>query len=154
MLARLALADELANLGLDCAQAQRTERIHLGPLGHLLPYHHPVELAHRVAYLDHLAEGRYQLGVGISALPSDHQLFGLDASGGLNRRMTFEALDMMTRLWTEGASDVKGAFWSVTWVSGNPRAVCPLYRSPAPPFLSAPAGAGVVPRPPVKRAPI
>jgi len=25
----------------------RTERIRLGPLGHLLPYHHPVELAHR-----------------------------------------------------------------------------------------------------------
>src|SRR6266852_5758681 len=55
----------------------RTKQIHLGPLGHLLPYHHPVELAHRVAYLDHIAQGRYQLGVGISALPTDHQLFGL-----------------------------------------------------------------------------
>jgi hypothetical protein len=43
------------------AQAlSRTERIRLGPLGHLLPYHHPIELAHRVAYLDHMAEGRYQ----------------------------------------------------------------------------------------------
>ena len=54
----------------------RTKRIRLGPLGHLLPYHHPVELAHRVAYLDHMAEGRYQLGVGVSALPTDHDLFG------------------------------------------------------------------------------
>ena len=48
-----------------------TERIKLCPGAHLLPYHHPVELAHRVAYLDHLAQGRYMLGVGISALPSD-----------------------------------------------------------------------------------
>jgi alkanesulfonate monooxygenase SsuD/methylene tetrahydromethanopterin reductase-like flavin-dependent oxidoreductase (luciferase family) len=96
------------------AQAlQRTERIHLGPLGHLLPYHHPLELAHRVAYLDHLAEGRYQLGVGISALPTDHQLFGLDPAGGVNRRMTFEALAIMTGLWTDGAVDFSGEFWSM-----------------------------------------
>jgi alkanesulfonate monooxygenase SsuD/methylene tetrahydromethanopterin reductase-like flavin-dependent oxidoreductase (luciferase family) len=95
----------------------KTERIRLGPLGHLLPYHNPVELAHRVAYLDHLAEGRYQLGVGISALPSDHQLFGLESSGGVNRRMTFEALDLMIRLWTEGPSDLRGEFWAM----GEPR---------------------------------
>lgn len=91
----------------------RTRRIRLGPLGHLLPYHHPVELAHRVAYLDHLAAGRYQLGVGISALPTDHELFGLAASGGVNRRMTFEALHLMTQLWRDGASDFGGEFWTM-----------------------------------------
>ena len=118
----------------------RTERIRLGPLGHLLPYHHPVELAHRVAYLDHLAHGRYRLGVGISALPSDHQLFGLETQGGVNRRMTFEALEIMTRLWTEGPCDFKGEFWSM----GVPRT--PLdslgyhlrpYQSPHPPIAIA-----------------
>ena len=90
----------------------RTKQIRLGPLGHLLPYHHPVDLAHRVAYLDHLAQGRYQLGVGISALPTDHNLFGLDVSGGKNRRMTFESLEIMTRLWTEGARNFQGEFWA------------------------------------------
>jgi hypothetical protein len=52
---------------------------------------HPVELAHRVAYLDHLAKGRYQLrlGVGISALPTDHELFAVDAAGGKNRHEAF-----------------------------------------------------------------
>ena len=100
------------------AQAlMRTERIRLGPLGHLLPFHNPVELAHRVAYPDHLAEGRYQLGVGIGALPTDHVLFAVDMTGGRNRRMTFEALDMITRLWTDGASDIRGEFWSM----GEPR---------------------------------
>ena len=86
----------------------RTKRIRLGPLSHLLPFHHPVELAHRVAYLDHMAEGRYQVGVGIGVLPTDHSLFALDVSHGRNRRMTFEAVDMMTRLWTEGASEFRG----------------------------------------------
>jgi alkanesulfonate monooxygenase SsuD/methylene tetrahydromethanopterin reductase-like flavin-dependent oxidoreductase (luciferase family) len=90
-----------------------TGRVRLGPLGHLLPYHHPVELAHRVAYLDHMAQGRYQLGVGISALPTDHDLFALDTSGGVNRRMTFEALEVITQLWRDGASDFDGEFWSM-----------------------------------------
>jgi alkanesulfonate monooxygenase SsuD/methylene tetrahydromethanopterin reductase-like flavin-dependent oxidoreductase (luciferase family) len=96
------------------AQAlQTTRNIRLGPLGHLLPYHHPVELAHRVAYLDHLAGGRYQLGVGISALPSDHQLFHINGSHQLNRRMTFESLEFMTTLWNEGPEERQGEFWSM-----------------------------------------
>ena len=38
------------------AQAlMRTKSIKLAPGAHFLPYHHPVELAHRVAYFDHLA---------------------------------------------------------------------------------------------------
>lgn len=96
----------------------RTTRLRLGALGHLLPYHNPVELAHRVAYLDHLARGRFALGVGISALPTDHQLFGLDASGGRNRRMTFEALKIMTDLWRTGPEPFRGEFWA----TGRPEA--------------------------------
>ena len=91
----------------------QTEHIRLGPLGHLLPYHNPVELAHRVAYLDHMAAGRYQLGVGISALPTDHSLFDIDTSDGRNRRMTFEGLEMMVKLWRDGAHEHVGEFWSM-----------------------------------------
>lgn len=123
------------------AQAlSRTERIRLGPLGHLLPYHHPVELAHRVAYLDHMARGRYQLGVAISALPTDHQLFGLEVTGGRNRRMTFEALDLMTRLWTAGARETRGEFWSMgkpdTALAGLGYHLRP-YQKPHPPVAIA-----------------
>lgn len=94
------------------AALSRTKHIRLGTLGHLLPYHQPVELAHRAAYLDHMARGRYMLGVGVSALPTDHDLFGLDQAGGTNRRMTFEALDIITSLWMEGPRDFTGEFWS------------------------------------------
>jgi alkanesulfonate monooxygenase SsuD/methylene tetrahydromethanopterin reductase-like flavin-dependent oxidoreductase (luciferase family) len=117
----------------------RTKRIRLGPLGHLLPFHHPLELAHRVAYLDHMAEGRYQLGVGIGVLPTDHALFALDASHGRNRQMTFEAIDLMMRLWAEGANDFQGKFWSM----GATRSELPLghhlvpYQQPHPPIAIA-----------------
>jgi len=123
----------------------RTKRIRLGPLSHLLPFHHPVELAHRVAYLDHMAEGRYQVGVGIGVLPTDHSLFALDASHGRNRRMTFEAVDMMTRLWTEGATNFEGEFWSM----GETHSELPVlghhlvpYQKPHPPIAIAGLTAG------------
>lgn len=118
----------------------RTERLNLGPLGHLLPYHNPIELAHRVAYLDHLAEGRYRLGVGVSALPSDHQIFALEESPGVNRRMTFKSLEMMTSLWAHGPKDVVGEFWSI----GRPHTSFPTldyhlrpYQHPHPPIAIA-----------------
>lgn len=118
----------------------KTKHIRLGPLGHLLPYHHPIELAHRVAYLDHMAKGRYQLGVGISALPTDHNLFGLDVSGGKNRRMTFEALDIMTKLWTDGARDYEGEFWATgaarSDLAGLGYHLTP-YQTPYPPIAIA-----------------
>lgn len=96
------------------AQAlMKTEEILLAPGAHLLPYHHPVELAHRVAFLDHIAQGRYMLGVGIGALPSDQLLFDVDGAGGQNRRMTAEALEIMLKIWTEGPSDFQGEFWSM-----------------------------------------
>ncbi len=96
------------------AQAlSRTRQIKLCPGAHLLPYHHPVELAHRVALLDHMAQGRYMLGVGISALPSDLALFDVDAATGQNRRMTLEALEIMLRVWQGEPFHFDGEFWRV-----------------------------------------
>ena len=119
---------------------QRTTHIRLGSLGHLLSYHHPIELAHRVAYLDHMAQGRYNLGVGISALPTDHQLFALNTAGGRNRRMTFEALQIMTDLWTHGAREFHGEFWNVGATSSPSDALgyhLRPFQSPHPPIAIA-----------------
>ena len=45
------------------AQAlMQTKRMRIGPGGFLMPYHHPAELANRVAMLDHLAQGRLNFG--------------------------------------------------------------------------------------------
>ena len=41
----------------------QTKRMRIGPGGFLMPYHHPAELANRVAMLDHLAQGRLNFGV-------------------------------------------------------------------------------------------
>ena len=97
------------------AQAlQRTKRIKLATGAHLLPFHHPAELAHRVAYLDHLAQGRFMFGVGSSGLPSDWALFDVDGNAGEHRDMTREALDIILKIWEDkGPFEYKGKFWNI-----------------------------------------
>ena len=93
----------------------QTKRIRLGPGGFLLPYHHPAELANRIAILDHMAEGRLNFGVAASGLPSDWAMFHVDGMGGVNREMTREALDIILRLWSdEPTFDYEGQFWNVS----------------------------------------
>src|SRR2546430_14284492 len=76
-------------------------RMRIGPGGFLLPYHHPAELANRVAMLDHLAQGRLNFGVAASGLPSDWAMFNVDGNAGQHREMTREALDIIPRLWSD-----------------------------------------------------
>src|SRR6202047_415246 len=92
----------------------RTSRMKLAPGAHLLPYHHPAELACRVAYLDHIAKGRFMFGVGASGLPSDWRLFNVDGTSGQNRKMTREALDIILKLWESDAPfEYRGEYWTV-----------------------------------------
>jgi limonene 1,2-monooxygenase len=60
------------------AAAQRTHRIKLATGVTSLPYHHPYNVAGRIALLDHLSRGRAILGTGPGALPSDARTFGID----------------------------------------------------------------------------
>ena len=62
----------------------------------LLALHNPVELAHRLAMLDHLSRGRFQWGIGGGGTPSDLALFGLDASDQATvRARSAEVLDVV-----------------------------------------------------------
>ena len=97
------------------AQAlMRTKNIKLGAGAHLLPYHHPAELAHRVAYLDHLSQGRLMLGVGAGGLQTDALMFDVDFDAGENRKMTREALEIILMLWSgQETAEYKGEYWTV-----------------------------------------
>src|SRR3954452_11223003 len=53
------------------AASQRTERIKLGAAAHLLPYHNPAGLAHRLMWLDHMTKGRYIAGFAPGSYPTD-----------------------------------------------------------------------------------
>jgi 3,6-diketocamphane 1,6-monooxygenase len=80
------------------AAALRTERIKLAPMAHLLPYHNPASLAIQVGWLSQILEGRYFLGIGTGAYPTDGLLRGQpDLSE--NHKMQRESLAMMQQVW-------------------------------------------------------
>lgn len=109
----------------------RTKNIKLAPGAHLLPMHHPAELAARVAYMDHLAQGRFMFGVGASGLPSDWAMFNVDGMGTETRDMTAESLDIILKLWTEDAPwDYQGNYWHVS----NPEEMFGLLHNHIKPF--------------------
>ena len=86
----------------------QTKRLKIGPGGFLLPYHHPAELANRVAMLDHLSEGRLLFGVAASGLPSDWAMFDVDGMSGAHREMTREALDIIGDITRAPKIDITG----------------------------------------------
>src|SRR5206468_7395172 len=93
----------------------QTKNMRIGPGGFLMPYHHPAELANRVAMLDHMAQGRLNFGGAASGLPSDLAMFNVDGNAGQHREMTRESLDIILRLWSdEPEFDHKGKYWHVT----------------------------------------
>lgn len=92
------------------AASQLTKRIHLGAAAHLLPYHNPIALAHRIMWLDHMTKGRYIAGFAPGAYPSDAQLFG---TGDNNAKMMEEGLDIIEAILNrEAPFTVKGEYFS------------------------------------------
>ena len=124
------------------AQAlMRTDRIMLGAGAHLLPFHNPVELAARVAYLDHLAQGRFMFGIGAGGLPTDHTLFDVDMKAGEHREMTREALDIILKVWQPDKDwEYRGKFWNFNtpdpteYEAANLRAFLTPFQKPHPPI--------------------
>jgi F420-dependent oxidoreductase-like protein len=79
--------------------ADRTRRIHFGPLVSPVSFRHPTLLARQAAALDDLSEGRMILGVGAGWQEREHRLFGHEL-GDIPTRMQRleEGLEVITRL--------------------------------------------------------
>jgi probable F420-dependent oxidoreductase len=102
--------------------AAGTERILLGTAVLLVPYHHPVVLAKRLATVDVLSKGRMRLlTVGVGALPGEAAAAGVDfASRG---RRADEAIDVLRLLWAGDENGVSfgGEFFSFTNLCSFPK---------------------------------
>lgn len=112
------------------ALSQRTERIRLGLGVVILPYHHPIQVAERVAMLDHLSDGRVDFGTGRSA---PYELTGMGVDPRDSRDMWEESLTMVPRIWESDWFEWEGRFWNVP-----SRQVLPKpYQKPHPPIWVA-----------------
>lgn len=90
--------------------AAKAHRIRLGTSVTLLPYHHPFQVAERIAFLDHLTKGRAILGIGPSTLVSDKRLFAIPEQQ--NTAMMYESVEIIVRLLeAEEPISHHGEFW-------------------------------------------
>ena len=93
------------------AAARETKNITLGPLAHLLPYHHPATLAIQTAWMSQILKGRYILGVAAGAYPTDAALSGITDLKG-NSDMMYESIEMMERVWEAEPFQMEGKYWN------------------------------------------
>jgi len=112
------------------ALSRLTKRIRLGFGVSVLPYHHPVRVAERVAMVDQLSHGRVEFGTGRSA-PYEQMGMGIDPRD--TRDMWDESLSMIPRIWGSDYFEHEGKFWNVP-----PRQVLPKpFQQPHPPIWVA-----------------
>lgn len=94
------------------AIAVRTERIRLGTWVTPLPSKVPWELAHTLASLDQLSNGRVVLGTGLG-LRQFYETFGGEYDAKALGRKYDECLEIMTGLWKEETFSFEGEFFTV-----------------------------------------
>jgi|TARA_B110000263_G_scaffold247391_1_gene260144 probable F420-dependent oxidoreductase len=109
--------------------ATATSTLRLGTGVCLVPEHHPIDLAKRIATLDLYSNGRFSLGVGAGWSPEESAAMG----GNFARRwgQTREAIHAMKALWTEDEPEFHGEFYDFPPLLFNPKPI----QKPYPPIL-------------------
>jgi probable F420-dependent oxidoreductase len=96
-----------------------TKRARLGTTILVLPHRHPVLAAKMLATLDHLAEGRVILGVGVGWMREEIEILG----GNYDRRGAWsdEAIRIMRACWSEERPHHRGEFFSFDEIGVAPQ---------------------------------
>lgn len=84
------------------AAIERTSTLRICSLVHLLPFYHPIRLAEELCMLDHLSEGRLEIGFGKGVSIPEHILWGLPPDEAVER--TNESLEVLLAAFTCGDS--------------------------------------------------
>jgi alkanesulfonate monooxygenase SsuD/methylene tetrahydromethanopterin reductase-like flavin-dependent oxidoreductase (luciferase family) len=114
------------------AIAQQTKNIRLGHSAVLAPYrfNHPIRIAERAAFLDHLSNGRVELGMARSTVP-EWRLFNIPANEARDQMQ--QAFEMVPQMWTQDHFSWKSDYFDIRDVSIVPK---PLQK-PHPPLWQA-----------------
>ena len=114
------------------ALATHTERARIGILVSSNTFRHPSLLAKQAVTLDHISEGRLELGIGAGWFRDEHRMFGLDfpETGELVDRYA-EALDLLDRYLSNDITSFEGEYYSLENALNRP---APIQR-PRPPIV-------------------
>jgi alkanesulfonate monooxygenase SsuD/methylene tetrahydromethanopterin reductase-like flavin-dependent oxidoreductase (luciferase family) len=112
------------------ALAARTSRVRIGFAVIQLALRHPIRLAVQLSLLDNLSRGRVDVGVGRGTLYNEYEYVGYGLRSDDSRERSAEALEVLTRAWTEEPFAYHGKFFQVSLPALRPR----VYQRPHPPI--------------------
>jgi alkanesulfonate monooxygenase SsuD/methylene tetrahydromethanopterin reductase-like flavin-dependent oxidoreductase (luciferase family) len=113
------------------AIAQATSRIRLGMMVSGNAYRHPALLAKMVTTIDHISNGRVELGIG-AGWPGENRRFGIEFWKRRERLERLdEALDVIEALWTEEHPTYEGRYYTLDEPPFTPSNV----QQPRPPIV-------------------
>ncbi len=116
--------------------AAHTSRIRVGTLVSSLYFRHPVLLAKASTTVDHLSDGRLEVGVGVGDPSAGSAAVGVDWSAGESVSRFAEFLELLDLLLRQEITDYSGRFYECTAAETIP---LPVQR-PRPPLTVAAHG--------------
>ena len=118
------------------ALARATSRLRIGTLVTTIIARHPVLIAAQALTIDHLSQGRVELGVGVGDRPADCDVFGVPRWAAAERVVRLEEqLVLLDQLLRGEPVSREGTFYSVR----SAQLVQPIQR-PRPPLVVAAEG--------------
>ena len=114
------------------AIAQNTQQIEVGHAAVLAParFNHAIRVAERAAFLDHLSNGRLQMGLARSTVP-EWRTFNIDADS--TRDQLQQTFEMVPKMWTQDKFSWSSDQYEINDVSIIPKP----YQKPHPPLWQA-----------------
>jgi probable F420-dependent oxidoreductase len=89
----------------------------------VLPEHHPVQLAKRLATIDRLSGGRLTIGIGVGWMKEE--LETLDVDFATRGARADECIEVLRLLWREDEADFNGKFFSFSRACSFPKPAQP-----------------------------
>lgn len=117
--------------------AAMTTRIRIGVLVSSNTFRHPAILAKEAITLDHISDGRLEVGMGAGWYESEHRMFGLDFPKTKELVSRFkEAVEVVDELLRNETSSYAGHYYQLDKATSLPRPV----QKPRPPLTLAAFG--------------
>jgi alkanesulfonate monooxygenase SsuD/methylene tetrahydromethanopterin reductase-like flavin-dependent oxidoreductase (luciferase family) len=119
------------------ALAAHTERIRLGTMVTNIALHNPAVLAKQALTVDHVSDGRLELGIGAGGAPTDHAMTGVPNWDPPERAARLrEFVEIADRLLRNEATTYRGRYYQVESSQMHPASV----QEPRPPLTVAALG--------------
>ncbi|MBW8825088.1 MAG: LLM class flavin-dependent oxidoreductase [Acidobacteria bacterium] len=117
-------ADCFEAVACQAAMAALTTRVRIGCLVYSAGYRHPAVLANAGATIDHLAGGRFEMGLGAGWHQAEYEAYGMPfESPAVRLRRLAESVEIVRLLWTQDVVDYDGEFWTLRGARCNTKPV-------------------------------